>query len=118
VNKIFNVRALALGLFTGAVLAAAAPAGAQTTEDPISVSVSYADLDIGHAAGAEVLLQRIKSAAVRACGGAPHKRALRQRAAFDDCRVTAISQAVAEVNSPALTELASSGVAPVRIASR
>jgi UrcA family protein len=117
-TKFFNARALALSFAAASVLAIAAPVHAQTTDGPISISVPYADLDVGHTAGAQILLQRIEAASVRACGGAPDMRELKQRAAFDACRAQAVSQAVERVNAPVVTALASRGLAPVRTAAR
>ena len=114
----FNTRALSLAIAAAAVLAVAAPAGAQTSEAVISVSVPYADLDIGQAAGAKVLFERIKMAADRACGGEPDLRLLDQHARFDQCRKEAINRAVTQLDSPMVTAVASHGVEPVSLASR
>ena len=117
-TKIFSTRTLTLTAAAAFGLIVAAPAGAQTSEAPISISVQYADLNLNHAAGANMLLQRINSAAVRACGGAPDIRLPAQRSAFDQCRKAAVSQAVAEVNSPVLTAMVSHNPTPVTVASR
>ncbi len=114
----FNAGALGLAIFAVAALAIAAPAAAQTAEAPISVSVPYADLDIGHAAGAKVLFERIKTAAVRACGGEPDLRQLDQRSRFDQCRAETIGRTVTQLDAPMLTAVASHGVEPVSLASR
>jgi len=116
--KIFNVRGVALSFATATVLASAAPVQAQTADSPISVSVPYADLDIGHVAGAKMLLQRIHAASVTACGGAPDIRLLKSRATFDACRIQAVNQAVEKVDAPVLSALANVGHKPVRTASR
>jgi UrcA family protein len=83
--------------------AMAAPAYARPADDPVSITVSYADLDIGHPAGAAILLRRVQAAAAQACGGAPDIRLLAETAAFERCRREAVNRAVAEVNSPLLT---------------
>jgi UrcA family protein len=117
-SNVFNTRPVTLTIAAAAALMIAAAAAAQTSEAPISVSVHYADLNISQAAGARTLLQRIQSASIPACGGAPDIRLLAERAAFEQCRKAAIGQAVARVDSPRLTALASHGVEPVRVAGR
>jgi UrcA family protein len=72
----------------------------------VSITVSFADLDIGHQPGAAALLRRLQTAAEQACGGRPDIRVLGEVAAFDKCRRAAVSRAVAQVNSPRLTALA------------
>jgi UrcA family protein len=68
--------------------------------------VNYADLDLGHRAGADVLLARIKSAARRVCepvaDTAPFRLA---QASEKSCKEKAIGDAVADVRSPLLTDV-------------
>jgi UrcA family protein len=114
-SKLFNVSlsaAAAVALLAGA----ATPAFAQS--DPISVAVSYADLDISHASGAAVLFQRIQAAATRACGDMPYIRDLGRMAEFETCRTTAVHDAVVRVGSPLLTAMIAPPAAPTRVASR
>ena len=116
-SKLFNTPVL--GLTLAAIMAAAAvPAMAQTSDDAISVTVSYRDLDIGHAAGAKALYERITAASARACGDASDERDLGRRAAIDQCRSLAIRQAVASVGSPALSAMAGQSADGMRVASR
>jgi len=117
-TKFFNASSLALTVASAMAAITPAPASAQSIDAPISVSVPYADLDIGHASGARVLLQRIQSASIRACGGEPDIRGLRERAAFDQCRKVTTSKAVAQVASPMLTAMAEHDLPPVRVAGR
>jgi UrcA family protein len=116
-TKLFSVSGLGL---TFAVVStfAAVPAHAQFIDTPISVSVGYADLDINQAAGAKILLERIDAASVRACGGEPDIHMMQQRATFDQCRKSAVDQAVATVNTPLVTALADQGLPSVHVASR
>jgi UrcA family protein len=68
--------------------------------------VNYADLDIGHRAGADVLFARIKSAARRVCepvaANAPYRY---EQATEKSCVDKAIADAVADVGSPMLTDV-------------
>ena len=96
----------ALGALVIAASAVALPAAAQSVQEPVSVSVSFADLDIGRPAGATILLHRLQAAAVKACGGTPDVRVLGETAAFDKCRRAAVSHAVDQVHSPLLTAMA------------
>ena len=68
--------------------------------EPVSVSVSYADLDLAAPAGATVLKHRIKAAADKVCGR-PHMRDLKAMAAWEDCRTAAQAEAVARLSSVA-----------------
>jgi UrcA family protein len=112
----FNA-ARVLGALCLAASAVAHPAAAQSVDEPISVTVTYADLDISHQAGAAALLQRLQAASVKACGGAPDVRVLGQVAAFDKCRREAVSRAVDQIHAPLLTALAQKGH-PVQVAHR
>jgi UrcA family protein len=114
--KRFDIHALSL--VATVLLAATTQAHSQAADEPISVSVQYGDLDIGHAAGAKVLLQRIEAASVRACGGEPDLRVLQQHAAYNQCRKTAVGEAVAQIGSPIVTALANHDRLPVGLASR
>ena len=117
-TKFPTVRALRLTLTIAAALAAAAPALAQTDEAPIIVTVSYADLDISHAAGAKIMNKRIEAASVRSCGGAPDDRLLRERAAFDKCHNRAFNEAVIKFNALRVSAIAGQAQHPVNLASR
>ncbi len=68
---------------------------------PPSVTVSYADLDLAKAAGAERLYSRISRAARSVCQFNP--KDLRQAISGRACMSTAINKAVADVNKPLLT---------------
>ncbi len=70
-----------------------------------SVVVSYDDLNIASAAGAQALYARINSAADRACGGEPAIRELRLTQQYDSCVDAAVEQAVHKVDSARLQAL-------------
>lgn len=112
----FPIRTLAALALSAS--AAVAPSLAQSVGEHIRVTVSYADLDIGHAPGAQILLRRLDAAAVKACGGAPDIRLLTERAAFDKCRRMALDEAVVQVNAPALTAAAARTGLPILVARR
>jgi UrcA family protein len=114
----FSFRTIGLAFAAASTLAAAAPALAQSDPAPISITVRYADLDVGHEAGARTLLQRIRAASVRACGGQPDLRLLDRRADFDQCRASAIGAAIGKVDSPVLTAMAAQPGPAVRVADR
>jgi UrcA family protein len=71
-------------------------------DEPQSIKVSYADLDLSTQAGATTLYNRIRSAARTVCGydDAPYGHF-----AFKRCFKQAVGDAVAKVNSPQLTAL-------------
>jgi|GEM_PF-683690 len=71
------------------------------------VSVSFDDLDVSSSEGAAMLYQRLDAAARMVCG---EKLALHVTSALEKkratCRTQALSQAVAAVNLPKLTQVA------------
>lgn len=78
--------------------------GADDHANPPRRLVRYADLDIGHKAGAEQLYHRIRAAAREVCE--PQlSRVLITGPSYEHCVTDAIGRAVAEVNAPALETL-------------
>jgi UrcA family protein len=75
------------------------------------VHVAYDDLNIQREADARVMLERLKRAAYRACGGNPRLYLTYEVMphytieAFRECREDAIAAAVAGINSPTLTRI-------------
>ena len=114
----FDIRAIALPLFAVGAMGMSVPALAQSNDGPGSIAVRYDDLDVGHPAGAKVLLQRIEAASIRVCGGQPDPRDLEWRAEFDQCRGQAVNAAIKSVNSPLLAALHGQTQTPVLIAHR
>jgi UrcA family protein len=92
---------------TAAILGALATAPAAAAEPVVrsSVRVSYADLDLSREAGARALLERIEAASQRVCGPRPSPRNLKINIHYRACYRDAVSQAVAEVESPLLSAL-------------
>jgi len=96
-----------------ATTAAASPALAYTAPlETVRATVAYDDLDISQPAGATALLQRITVAAERLCR--PDPSVIGSPAAFRACVDGAVSNAVATVNQPLLTELHSGQAAIAR----
>lgn len=75
-----------------------------------SVRVSYADLDLTRPSDVEILLERIKKAAYRACGGSPRLHPSytvmpgRTVMVYKECREDAIARAIDDVDAPALSQ--------------
>ncbi|HWA62509.1 MAG TPA: UrcA family protein [Caulobacteraceae bacterium] len=69
--------------------AAALPTLARAAEDPPSVRVSYADLDLSHDRGRATLERRIDTAVSRICGDRPMDVELGRLVAWSGCRDTA-----------------------------
>ena len=108
--------ALLAGLCTAAPLYAGAVAAATPTQ---SVTVHFGDLNLHSEAGVQALYSRIQAATRVVCAPEPagDRLAMLQ---FKACRGEALSNAVAQVGSPALAALHRSkagGAAPVRMAS-
>ncbi len=86
-----------------ATLLAATPALAQP--EPLSTTVSFADLDLGSDNGRATLDRRVRNAAAAVCG--PAEREMRLRVSYDSCR----ADAIADTNR----QIASLGVGEKRI---
>lgn len=88
------------------VAASLAFAGSAAVAAPQTVTreatVNYADLNLESPAGVERLYTRIRSAARQVCGAAEH-RDFAARNAVRSCRSAAVANAVAKVDSPALS---------------
>ncbi|HEY6643323.1 UrcA family protein [Povalibacter sp.] len=106
-----------------AVLTFAAMSAAYSADMPDgakSLTVSFADLNLGTTAGAATLFGRIRAAAAAVCA-AENGTALQQKTQYQACMAFAVSNAVAAVNSPSLAAYVDDRTAkrraPVRIAS-
>ncbi len=95
-------RILALGLMSAA--AVASQAGTSTPDDVPTVRVHYEDLDLSTEHGALTLYKRIEGAARQVC---PSASTLNIRASHlaAHCVSTAVSRAIADVNSPQLAKV-------------
>jgi len=87
---------------TAAVFVAfAASASAQSVSTgERQVTVSYGDLNVDHEAGAQILINRLRAAADRVCGGRPDIRILNQLGAYQTCVTQAMDRAVASIGHP------------------
>jgi len=73
-------------------------------DQPLTVHVSYAGLDLSSKAGAASLYRRLKGAAQDVCGSVDHRQ-LEQYAHWTTCYEKALADAVAQVNQPQVTAL-------------
>lgn len=89
-----------LALITSAVAGNAADLNSAARHS----TVSYEGLNLASPAGAQILLYRLSSASKQVCGGAPDLRDLDTRGRFTACYGHAMSGAVAQVNSPLVTQ--------------
>lgn len=76
---------------TALVLACAAPALAS----PDALTVSFADLNLNSAAGADALVRRVDAATLQFCGGRPDIKAIAAWQRFQQCRLEARTRALA-----------------------
>lgn len=81
-----------------AALFAASTIAAPAAANEVSVSVSFADLNLTAPAGAAVLKQRIDAAADRVCAR-PHIRDLKGMATWETCRTSARAEAVERLSA-------------------
>lgn len=95
---------------------------AYAEEAPKSLTVHFADLDLNKDAGAATLFNRIKGAAIRVCSAHSSGNTLRDKQQHAACVDLALSNAVARVDRPELTEYVTSQYsvekkAPAKVAS-
>ena len=100
------------GISLAAMTAFASLANAQPGElIRRDVTVSYADLDLTSDRGASIMLNRIRQAAVEACGGSPYFNSLYGTApdyvmkSFKKCHDDAVANAVASLHAPVVERL-------------
>lgn len=110
--------ALAGALTTMGGVALAGTTAGQAADGAPSVTVQYGDLDIGHAAGAKILLQRIEFASGQVCGGPPDIRLLDARSRYQACKAKAFANGLATLNAPLVNQLADAHRQPMVEASR
>jgi UrcA family protein len=85
-----------------------APGYAMNVSSPDSVPtklVGYSDLNVDSPTGARTLYRRLRAASREVCVGFEGIESMQQRIAWSQCYSTALSEAVAQVNSAALTGL-------------
>lgn len=78
---------------------------ASLADDPPSIKVSYAELDLSKPAGAQELYRRIKRAAKAVCGSSFSTADLRRSLNQKKCYESAIDDAVSRVDRPVLSAL-------------
>lgn len=93
--------ALACSAFAVSALPAIAGPAAKTDVKTVEISISNYDLDKPEEA--EVVFDKIKSAAKRACRRSFTVQTPREFGEEQDCRAQAIERAVAQLNEPVLT---------------
>lgn len=86
-----------------ALAAFPAMANASPKYDVKSVEVSISGYDLAKPEDAQILYQKIRAAAKRACRTSASHQTLRERAEERDCREEAIEQAVTQLDEPVLT---------------
>jgi UrcA family protein len=99
-----------------AVLGSVTSSRVAIAQEKPGVKVRYADLDLTTAAGAKVMLGRIRMAAKEACGWAPPNNDLAAQPIFRQCVGGATSRAVATLDSPLVTAMNTPEVTPARMA--
>lgn len=108
-NARSNASNLIRGLLAFAVLAHVAVNAVSAEPSKLlseqQISVAYGDLNLTSSAGAETLYRRIKQAGARVCGAQPGSMELRRLVVWNECRETAIVNAVEAVGRPRLTAL-------------
>ena len=91
--------------FTSIIAVAFVAFAAGASAEPVSTgesqeTVSYGDLNLDHEAGAQILINRLRAAADRVCGGQPDLRDLDQLSLYRTCVTQAMDRAVASISHP------------------
>lgn len=97
-------RTLHFAIASLAALAIAAPAFAQNeTDRPQERVVTYGELNLNSAAGADTLVRRLDNAAEQVCGSNDGRTNTRQAMINRNCEVETTDNAVDDVNHPVVT---------------
>jgi UrcA family protein len=88
-------------------------ANADAPFEPRTATVQFADLDTANTQGAATLYRRIKTAAASVCRDLEPGKQLVGVWAYTDCVQTAMSNAIAKVNRPAVTAYAAARGMPI-----
>lgn len=112
-NRLFEALRVICPVSAAVLLFAVQPAHAWQPSSQMRLvgteRVSYGDLDLSRETDAEILLERIKKAAYRACGGDPRRHpaytllSRRVEMAYRECREDAVARAVDSVDAPVLS---------------
>ena len=98
--------AVALAFMSLAPAVQAQPGYTDTSSLSVAyLEVSYADLNLRSSAGANVMLNRIKFAARKVCGGEPDFVDIPMRHFFKGCVLRATDDAVDQLGAPLVTSL-------------
>lgn len=116
-----STRSILAATIFAALTCSTAVSFASDSPDPLQVKVKYEDLNVSSAPGATTLYNRIRVAADAVCQPLhPHNAAdLAGRTIFAACVQKAMSNAINEVNEPALFTVANgkTGTKPILLAS-
>jgi UrcA family protein len=98
-----------------------AKADSDSSFEPRSVTVKFADLDTASTQGAAALYRRLRSASASVCRNLEPGKDLARVWAYSECLRMALSNAIVKVNRPAVTAYASAhgmpkGDSSIRIA--
>lgn len=90
-------------VLASAVALGAAPAYAANLNDPVTIRVSVADLNMTSDVGAQEALARIRHAAKEICGDSGVGGLVAEQIESHSCVVDAVERAVANADQPTLT---------------
>jgi UrcA family protein len=103
IQSIYRTAFLSAALSTLSLIGTTQVVASDLISAPVSIKVSYADLNLSSTAGANALYGRIKSAAKQACGY--EGSSLTDIRLWRRCVHEAVDDAVGRVNSPLLTQV-------------
>ncbi len=83
-----------------------ARAGPAATDEPRSLTVRFADLNLASEAGARALLARLHAAADEVCAGPPDLRELERTSRYHGCVNDTVERALRQIRSPQVMAVA------------
>ena len=97
-----KLRISIITLAAAATFAFAAPAAAQTPGERFQTRISYADLDLADASGADAMINRLRQAARQECGWRAGPMSLDQRRRTTACSSAFVQKGVIRLENPAV----------------
>jgi UrcA family protein len=111
------MKSILFGVATLAALACASASDATSSRvSADSVAVSYSDLNLNTANGAETLYGRLDAAAKTVCGRNDDLRNLERQAQVNACRAEALGNAVEKVDARLLTAIYNARASKIELA--
>lgn len=98
-----KLRISIITLAAAATLALTTPAAAETSGERFQTRISFSDLDLSSAAGADVMINRLRRAADSTCGAHMGRTSLYEHRRIAACSSAFVQKGVVRLDSPVVT---------------